>query len=350
MYAFQLTGPNQYQYIEMDRPTPRENELLIRIHRVGICGTDVEMVKGTMPYFRLGWTKYPVILGHEWSGTVVETGRAVEGFHAGEPVTGDVSIGCSQCEQCLRGFYNLCEIKQEVGLCRGKDGAFAQYLIMPARHCYPIPEGVTLDAGALVEPAATVVKAIRKAGMEPGATVLVTGDGPIGLLALQAALAYGAGWVLLAGTQATKLQLGRKFGAHSTVNILKEDLLQIIMDQTRGRGVDLTVEASGNGTALNGCMNCVRQGGTVSVVGIYEEPIEKLDMGMAVVRDLNICCSVASPNTFTQTLRLMAAGKIQVEPLVTHVLHLEEAEKAFGIQQEAPHERMKIHLEPPTNE
>jgi threonine dehydrogenase-like Zn-dependent dehydrogenase len=100
------------------------------------------MLRGTMPYFKLGWARYPVILGHEWSGTVVEAGRAVDTFAAGDAVTGDVTIGCGRCTNCMRGWYNLCVTKQEVGLCRGKDGAFAQYLTMPARHTYKLPAGV----------------------------------------------------------------------------------------------------------------------------------------------------------------------------------------------------------------
>lgn len=350
MYTFQLTGPNQGRYIEVDRPKPKADELLIRVHRVGLCGTDVEMLRGTMPYFKLGWARYPVILGHEWSGTVVETGSAADCFQVGDTVTGDVSIGCGRCVNCMRGLYNLCVTKQEVGLCRGKDGAFAQCLTMPARHCYRLPAGVDLDAGALVEPAATVIKAIRKVGFDPGATVLVTGDGPIGLLALQAAVAYGAGWVALSSTSPSKLALAQKLGAHAVVNAAEQDVVGFAMDHTGGLGVDYSIEASGCNSALEHCLQATRQGGTISVVGIYERPIEKLDMGMAVVRDLTICCSVASPNAFEQTLRLMAAGKIQTKPLVTHVLDLAEAPKAFELQQTQPEQRIKIHLCPPKME
>ncbi|MBI4025743.1 MAG: alcohol dehydrogenase catalytic domain-containing protein [Verrucomicrobia bacterium] len=350
MYAFQLTGPNAGQYREVARPKPREDELLIRVHRVGLCGTDVEMLRGTMPYFRLGWATYPVILGHEWSGTVVETGRAVDNFRVGDRVTGDVSIGCGRCVECLRGFYNLCVVKQEVGLCRGKDGAFAQCLTMPARHCYKLPDNVSLDDGAFTEPAATVVKAIRKVGFQPGATVLVAGDGPIGLLAAQAAAAYGAGWVVVSGTSPRKLQLAASLGAHAVVNVGQDDLDTFIKDQTGGLGVDYAVEASGHNAALAQCLQATRPGGTISVVGIYERPIEKLDMGMAVVRDLTICCSVASPNAFEQTLRLMATGKLQTKPLVTHVLDLADAAQAFELQQTQPEQRIKIHLRPPEKE
>jgi 2-desacetyl-2-hydroxyethyl bacteriochlorophyllide A dehydrogenase len=350
MYAFRLTGPNKHEYVETDRPVPEEDDLLIRVHRVGICGTDIEMLRGTMPYFKLGWTNYPVILGHEWSGTVVDMGSAVTDFEVGDHVTGDVSIGCSHCVNCMRGYYNLCVTKQEVGLCRGKDGAFAQFLTMPARHSYVLPEGVDLDDGALVEPAATVVKAIRKAGFEPGATVLVTGDGPIGLLALQASIAYGAGWVVISGASPPKLEMAKKFGAHAAVDVTKEDVVTFINDHTKGLGVDFSIEASGHNVALENCMQATRQGGTISVVGIYEHPMEKLDMGIAVVRDLTLCCSVASPNAFEQTLRLMATGKISAKPLVTQVLDLEEAPKALELQQTQPDERIKIHLTPPEKE
>ncbi len=349
MYAYRLIGPRRGEYVEMDCPKPREDEVLIRVHRVGLCGTDVEMLHGTMPYFKMGWAQYPVILGHEWSGTVVEMGSAVESFQKGDLVTGDVTIGCGHCASCKRGDYNLCVVKQEVGLCRGKMGAFAEYLTMPAKHCYRLPAGVDLDDGALTEPTATVVKAIRKVGFEPGATVLVTGDGPIGLLAVQACAAYGAGWVVVSGTSPAKLALAKQLGADFTVNVIQDDLHNFIMDHTCGQGVDYAVEASGHPQALEHCLQTTRQGGVISVVGIYERPIASLDLGLAVVRDLTLCCSVAGPNTFDQTLRLMAAGKIKVKALVTHVLDLGEAPRAFEIQQTQPEQRIKIHLRPPTH-
>ncbi|MCL5995735.1 MAG: alcohol dehydrogenase catalytic domain-containing protein [Chloroflexi bacterium] len=350
MYALELTGPNQYRYFELDRPSPRVDELLIRVHRVGICGTDVEMLRGSMPYFKLGWTQYPVILGHEWSGTVVEAGSAVSQFQVGDQVTGDVTIGCGSCVNCMRGLYNLCLVKQEVGLCRGKQGAFAQYMTMPARHCYRLPERVSLDDGALVEPAATVVRAVRKVGITPGASVYVAGDGPIGLLAMQAVRAHGAGWVVIGGTSAAKLELARTLGAHAVVDVATTDPYQFIMDSTRGLGVDFAVEASGYRPALQQCLDVTRQGGRVSIIGIYDRPIDGLDMGVAVIKDLDLCCSVASPNTFEPTLRLMADGRIRVSPLVTQVFELADAGKAFELQQTGGDRRIKIQLRPPDQE
>ena len=346
MYALCLTGPEKFEYVEIDRPRPAAHEVLIKVHRVGICGTDIEMLRGTMPYFDMGLASYPVILGHEWSGTIEERGSAVESLSVGERVTGDVSIGCGSCRNCMDGSYSLCDNRQEVGLARGKDGAFAQYMTMPAKHCYRLPENVSLDDGSLVEPAATTLKAIRKAGLEPGATVYIAGDGPIGLLAMQSAKAFGATRVIVGGTDDQKLAKATELGAHETVNVREHSIADYIRDTTGGRGVDLALEGSGYGPALAECIEVARLGGTVSVVGIYEQPIENFNMSQAVVKDLDICCSLASPNSFRQTLQLMAQGEIVVAPLVSDVYELADAGSAFEHQQSGRDGRIKIQLRP----
>jgi len=210
-------------------------------------------------------------------------------------VTGDVTIGCHQCENCLRGLYNLCLSKTEVGLCRGKDGAFAEYLTMPARHAYRIPDELSFEEAACVEPAATVVKAINKARFEPGAVCAILGDGPIGLLALQAADACGAGMLILTGTIDERLDMGRQLGADVTVNVRSQDLRRIVDELTGGVGVDFVMEASGSIDAVRQAVDIARMGGTVSVVGLYEHNVPELDLGNIVVRDLNLITSVASP-------------------------------------------------------
>jgi threonine dehydrogenase-like Zn-dependent dehydrogenase len=313
---------------------------------VGVCGTDVEMYHGTMAYFKMGWTKYPITLGHEWSGIVMDRGSDVTALSVGDRVTGDVTIGCMQCENCLRGLYNLCLGKIEVGLCRGKDGAYADYLTMPARHTFRIPDSVSFEEAAFAEPAATVVKAIRKARLEPGAICVIQGDGPIGLLGLQAADACGAGMIILAGTFDEKLELGRQLGADVTVNVRSENLDQIVNDATNGVGADFVMEASGNPDAFKQAGEITRMGGTVSVVGLYEHPIPDYDMGTVVVRDVDLISSVASPNSFNQTLRLMAKGKIKAKPLISHEFPLADTTAAFDVQINRPAERSKILLAP----
>ncbi|HPD30735.1 MAG TPA: alcohol dehydrogenase catalytic domain-containing protein [Phycisphaerae bacterium] len=346
MKAARLTGPNQIEYLDVPQPVCADDEVLVQVKCVGVCGTDAEMYRGTMAYFKMGWTQYPITLGHEWSGVVVERGRKVTEFSVGDRVTGDVTIGCHRCENCLRGSYNLCLSKIEVGLCRGKDGAYAEYLTMPARHTFRVPDTVSFEEAAMTEPAATVVKAIRKAPFEPGAVCVILGDGPIGLLGLQAAEACGAGKLVLTGTVDAKLQLGHELGADVVVNVRRQDLQEVIEDLTGGVGADYVMEASGSVEAMQQAVAIARMGGIVSVVGLPEIPVPEFDMGNVAVRDLNIITSVASPNVFPQTLRLMAKSKIRTRPLISHELPLSETVKAFDLQINHPAERLKIMLHP----
>jgi len=349
MKAARLIGPRQIQYVDVPEPTCGRDEVLVQVKRVGVCGTDLEMYHGTMAYFKMGWTEYPITLGHEWSGIVVDRGKEVDELAVGDRVTGDVTIGCMRCENCLRGLYNLCLSKIEVGLCRGKDGAYADYLTMPARHTYRLPDGVSFEAGAFVEPAATVVKAIRKAPFEPGAVCVIQGDGPIGLLGLQAADACGAGKLILSGTMDNKLELGRQLGADIVVNVKDESLEDVVSEVTDGVGADFVMEASGSNDAFKQAVQITRMGGTISVVGLYEHLMPELDMGNIVVRDLNLITSVASPNSFKQTLRLMEKGKINIAPLVSHRFPLAEAPAAMDVHENQPAERIKIMLCPEGN-
>lgn len=346
MKAARLTAPARIEYVDLPEPRCGDDDVLIRVKRVGICGTDVEMFHGTMAYFKMGWTKYPITLGHEWSGIIADRGRNVTDLAIGDRVTGDVTIGCRRCDNCMRGYYNLCFSKAEVGLCRGKEGAFAEYVLMPAVHVYKVPDSISFEEAAFVEPAATVVKAIRKAQFEPGAICVILGDGPIGLLALQAANACGAGRAILAGTIDAKLELGRRVGADHTVNVRTQDLKAEIDRLTDGVGADFVMEASGNVQAVQQAVDITRMGGTISIVGLHETPVPNLDMGSIVVRDLNLITSIASPNAFKQTLRLMEKRRIDVRPLITHEFPLAEAAEAIKVQETRPLERVKIQLRP----
>lgn len=346
MKAARLLGPSQIRCLDVDPPRPADDEVLVEVRNCGICGTDLEMYLGTMPYFAMGWTRYPITLGHEWAGVVVDRGRGVSSLSVGDRVTGDVTIGCMNCDNCKRGLYNLCFGKIEVGLCRGKDGAYAEYLTMPMRHTYRLPDEVSFEEAAMTEPAATVVKAIRKAPFEPGATCVILGDGPIGLLGLQAASACGAGRTILTGTIDEKLDLGRRTGADVVINVTREDAKQRVLDLTDGVGADWIMEASGNVQAVQQAIDMARMGGTICIVGIHDRPVPNLDLGNVVVRDLNLVTSVASPNIFEQTLRLMARRKIDVRPLVSHRFGLAEAAEAMEVQRTRLRERCKIMLSP----
>jgi 2-desacetyl-2-hydroxyethyl bacteriochlorophyllide A dehydrogenase len=346
MKAAKLFGPRDIRYVDVDRPVPGRGGILIRVKAVGLCGTDLEVYNGTMPYLAMGWAKYPMILGHEWSGIVEEVGEGVSIIKKGDRVTGDVSIGCGKCAYCLRGFYNLCLERTEVGLCRGKDGAYAEFLTMPERHCYRLPEGVSFEEGAVVEATATVVKAINKTGIALGDITVVQGDGPIGLLALQAAQAAGSAIVILAGTFPEKLRLGRTLGADVTVNVKEENLRDVVGKFTDGIGADVVLEACGKAEAVVQATEAVRAGGKICLIGVYETPVSSFNASIVVTQDINLYGSIASPNAFIPTLRLMKSGKIKTAPLISHRLPLSKIAEGMRILEKEIATRNKIVMIP----
>lgn len=346
MKAARLTGKRSIEFTDVPTPEPGPGEVLVRVKAAGLCYTDVEMFSGTQPYFAMGLAHYPLTLGHEWSGEVAAVGAGVADFKHGDRVTGDVSLGCTRCRFCIAGQYNLCVVKQEVGLCRGKDGAFAEYLTMPARHVYRLPDDLNFDEGAGVEPAATCVKGIHKAGLNAGDTVLVAGDGTIGLLGVQAAKAAGAGLVMATGMDEKKLALARELGADVAVDVRKQRAAEAAREATSGYGVDLAMECSGRIPALRDCIESVRMGGKLCVIGVYEKAYPDFPATDLVVRDISFVGSVASPNAFPQTLRFMQQGRIRLAPLVTHTLPLSEIVRAFEIMENPASGRIKILLKP----
>ncbi|MBD3391163.1 MAG: alcohol dehydrogenase catalytic domain-containing protein [Chitinivibrionales bacterium] len=346
MHAAVLHGARDMRYEEVDKPSPGRGEVLVKVESVGLCGTDLEMYNGTMPYFVLGMASFPIILGHEWAGVIEAVGDSVKNKKSGDRVVGDVSNGCGICEYCMRGLYNLCIDRQEVGLTNGKNGAYAQYVAVPEQYTYILPEEVPFDVGAMTESTATVVKSIHKCPVKLGDRVLVQGDGPIGLLAMQAAVAAGSSYTFLSGTVDMKLEIGAKLGASRVVNIRKEDLAEVIGKETDGEGVDNVIEASGNPEAYRRAVELVKQGGWVNAIGLYEKNVDNLNIGGMVARDVSVIGSIASPNAYRETIRLFRAGKINPRPLISHTLPLKEIDEGMRILGEETETRLKIVMKP----
>ena len=173
MKAIRFMDPGVIEYSEIPQPEIRDDEVLAQIAYAGFCATDIELLTGEMIHIKNGNTKYPIIPGHEWSGTVVAVGKNVRDFKVGDRVTSDVSLGCGECENCRQGHYNLCAYREVVGSYRIVLFVFAHYVALPQRHLYHIPEGLSLEEAALAEPAATAMYAVTKAQIPAGAQVLV---------------------------------------------------------------------------------------------------------------------------------------------------------------------------------
>ncbi len=346
MKAARVFGPRDVRYVDIDRPLIGPNDVLIKVKAVGICGTDLEIFRGTMPFFSMGLAKFPITPGHEWSGIVEDVGEEVKKLKTGQRVTGDVSIGCGKCSYCLRGRYNLCLDKQEVGICRGKEGAYADYLSMPQQYTYPLPNEISYEEGALLDPTATAANAIIMGQVTPGDTVLVQGDGPIGLLCLQAARAAGAACCILSGTYENKLKLAKSLGAKRVVNVHTENLVECVNDLTSGLKADVVIEASGNPKAIKESVKLVKPSGVISVVGIYEKRIPEFDVSSLVLNEVKLFGVLAYPGVMPRAMRLIAEGIINVKPLITHRLHLSEVKEGFRIMEKEIANRMKVLLFP----
>lgn len=346
MKAAVITGRKRFEYKDVPKPSPGPSDCLAKVHAVGLCGTDMELYYGTMPYFEMGLSKYPIIPGHEWSGTIEEIGSNVTFLKACDRVTADVSIGCGLCVNCKKGRYNFCSNQREVGISGGKDGAFAEYIIMPEAFLYRIPEGISMDAATLVEPTATVVKSIRTTPVMLGDVALVLGAGPIGMVGFQAVKAAGASRVIVADKSDFKLNLAKELGADIVVNTDKENLAEIVTEVSNGQGVDYLLEATGNPALARQIPALVKRGGIINALGIYPENLKQFNMSDIVLRDIKLVGSVASPNAYEAALALIAAGRIKAEACITHRFKLSEVEKAIAVQERELDKRIKILLYP----
>ena len=345
MKAARIFGPSDIRYVNVEMPDYGDDDVLIRVKRAGVCGTDLAIFSGDMPYLKSGATTYPITPGHEWSGVVEAVGANVAHLNEGDRVTGDVSLGCGKCEACLHGEFSLCPDRQEVGSYHNKDGGYAQYIAVPARHTYKLPDQVSFDAGAMTEPTATVVYTAERVRVHFGDVVVVQGTGSIAILAAQVAKAAGASLVILTGRNDYKLDAARQVGVDATINLQQENLVKRILEMTEGRGADVVIEASGVADEVRRSSKLARLGGRIGVVGIYEGLVDGFDVSELVLKDQTLHCTLASPRAFPGALRMMAAGKIQCEPLITHRFRLAEAREAFRATHEQNATRIKIMLE-----
>ena len=345
MKAIRFMDPGVIEYSEIPQPEIRDDEVLAQIAYAGFCATDIELLTGEMIHIKNGNTKYPIIPGHEWSGTVVAVCKNFRDFKEGDRVTSDVSLGCGECENCRQGHYNLCPNREVVGSYRNRQGVFAQYVAIPQRHLYHIPEGLSLEEAALAEPAATAMYAVTKAQIPAGAQVLVIGDGPIGQLAAQLANIAGASRVIMAGSWDEKLAIARECGIHETINYHNEDVIQRARELTEG-GPEIVIETSGSNVALNMAVQALKPTGRIVAVSWYNGANVDVAMNTLIVKDAALIGSLASPNSFAPVLRYMVEGKLKVKPLITHIKRLEDFQNVIEMIRAKKEMRIKILFQP----
>jgi len=319
-------GPEGVVLRNIKEPEPLKNELKIKVHAAGICGTDIHIMRDEYP------CNAPVILGHEYSGIVEEVGSEVQGFKKGDRVISLTAVvTCGNCKFCHEGLLMLCDERLSIG--SGVNGAMAEYLVVPAHLAFKIPDEVSLDEAALCEPLACVVRSvIEKATVKAGDYVLVSGPGTMGLLTMQVAMASG-GKVVVTGTSIDKerLALAKKLGAYDTIVVDQEDTYKRAEEITDGWGFDVAFECAGAAPSANTCLKLLKKTGLYVQVGLYGKSIQ-FDHDLALKKEINMTNSYASERTsWERALRLLKFKQVNVAPLSSVKLPIEEWQKGFDM-------------------
>lgn len=335
MRAVVVRGAHQMALERQPRPVPRPDQVLVRVRYSACCATDFDLIDGTMP----DQARYPIVLGHEWSGEVVEA--PAEFAHlAGQPVVADNLVTCGRCPACLGGRPNLCPRMDELGF--SLDGAHADYLVTLARSVRVLPSGVSLKAAALAEPLGVALYGTRRARVGVGDRVLILGAGPVGLLTLQTCRAAGAREVWQADLRADRLALAARLGAAGTVDASRDDLLPTLA--RTGLVPDVVMECSGSPAAFAAAIKAVRPGGRVGIVGYYADELAQIRPSDIMMRDLEVIGAVCPTGTWDAAVALLASRQVDTEALITHVLPLERFDEAYATARGAPGV-MKVLLE-----
>lgn len=325
-------GPGNLELADIEEPLPGPGQVLVEVSAAGICGSDVHIKHDTAFYTP------PVVLGHEYSGTIVDIGPDVHGLELGDRVVSPATAYCGRCYQCKTGHVNRCtaEAKQILGVSLA-NGAFAQYLVVPEYIVHKVPHSVSMEEAAVAEPTACVVHTIAECTeITPGDVVVVQGPGTTGLVAVQVAKAMGAGHVIVTGVTADewRMEIAREVGADTTIDVQKDaDAVQRVIDLTDGIGADVVIEASGSGAARRQAFDFVKTTGQIALIGIQGKPTQ-LDMDLIVTKELRVLGTWGTiPSTWVTTLRMMASKSIDVNPLITHRISLEQWKEGFELME-----------------
>jgi 2-desacetyl-2-hydroxyethyl bacteriochlorophyllide A dehydrogenase len=326
MKAAVYKGERRVSIEERSTPEPRNDEVLVRVRAVGICGSDVHGFEGKIPERR----PPGIIMGHEAAGEVAAVGSGVEAFTVGDRVVVNPLVACGRCFFCRHGWFHLCDNAFTIGSAIRvfRDGAMCEYIAISPGQLYPLPKEMSFEEGAAVEPASNAVHVLERAELEVGGSVVVIGTGTVGLMAVQAARLAGAGKVIAVDISESRLECARSLGANKTINPEKANPVEIVLAETERRGADIAVEAAGFASTYRSCLETVRKRGKIMALG-FIEPEVAFAMKALIYREISVIGCTGFTYELPKTISLIAQGKLNVKPLITHSFPLEEAQQAF---------------------
>ena len=344
MKAVRLYGPKDWRFEDVPVPEVTPDSVLIRVRAAGICATDVELWNGTMFYLSSGMTKYPFTPGHEWSGEVVTVGRNVTEFSKGDHVVGECSIGCRRCSHCRKGQYHLCANRKETGILN-QDGAFAEYVSFPRFFLHQC-NGLPFADAAFIEPTGVALNVVKKTRVSPKDFVVIMGEGPIGLFAVQVAKAYGARKVILAGVRNERLAAGKDVGADVVVNVESENLVQRVREATDSHMADVVIEAAGKAEVWAAIVPILAPAARVGITGLFAGARCAVDFDPLVVNEISMFGCLGGPNMWGEAISLHERKLVRSDRLITHRLPLADFGRGIEISCGCIDGAIKVLLEP----
>lgn len=341
MKVFVLHSPGDMRLEERSVPEPGPGEALVRLKSVGICGSDVH-------YFRHGRigsfiVKEPMVLGHECAGEVVALGPETKDLEVGARVVFEPGIPCGTCWFCRNGRYTKCPSIKFMAT-PPDDGCMAEFVAWPTNFLFKMPENMSFQEGALVEPFAVALYATRRSGLYPAASVAILGAGPIGLSVLEAVKARGAGDVIIADIMQNRLNLARKMGATHVLNAGAVNVVEQIKALTGGEGTHFAFETAGTVSTFRQTVKAVRDGGFVVLLGLAQDEEIPMPMVEAVIREINFISSFRYNNIFEEAISLMGHNRVNLTPIITHEFSFDQTLEAFNVAENAKDSAVKVMI------
>jgi L-iditol 2-dehydrogenase len=323
-------GEGNIEVRDVEEPQCGPGQVKIEVKAAGICGSDIHIWHSDIAIPM----KLPVVIGHEFSGQIVDVGEGVEKFQPGDRVTAETTFeSCEKCYHCNSGNYNLCLQRRGIGY--WYNGAFTKYIIINQQRLYKLPENISYEEGAMSEPLSCITHAaLELTAIQPTDLVVISGPGPIGLLTLQVVNSLGAEVYLCGVTKdAQQLELGKKLGAARIIDVQKEPLNEIIAERTGGIGADVVLECSGNARAASTGFDIIKKGGQYTQIGLFGAPIT-LDFAKIAYKEIKATGSFSQKwSAWLHTMELLRRNKIDLKSLISHKFKIDEWEKAFNMAQ-----------------
>ena len=348
MEALVVLEPNKLEIQEVPIPTPGPNEVLARVRAVSICGTDAHLVRGDYPGF---WPPaFPFIPGHEWAGEIAALGPGAElyGWKVGDRVAGTSHDACGVCQKCVEGHYNLCENYGKAGLHKqyghSVQGADATYVVHGVKSIFPLPDGISFDEGAVIDPASIALHVANRGNIAPGDNVAIMGAGAIGLLSGDGARIRGAARVIVIERNPGRLAKAARMG-FETIDPSAGDPVAIVREMTAGLGVDVVLECAGVPATVQLALGMLRRGGRCAAVGIPTQGVE-IAMQRLVLDELELVGCRASAGEMRRVMPLVEQGRMRVREVMTHRFALSDYAQALATFNDPSSGAIKIIVAP----